>query len=656
MKQFARKLIAFAEIVQSLLLLFFAGSAIQAFALFRHFDSATPLAYRILQLGFYIGVCALTFTAGVLLWRSRPLGLKLSAIAQGIQIPVIASTAFSFAVKLGFGIWVFCNFATGFVGFHAAPIGDTELALVFGGASVAPVVEINVLAVCILVWLVRAMRRERPGYVEKPKASLPRRVSRFALKSLLGLAAVVLIPVLALWTYNRFDEAPTPSAQHWFAPVQHTVQDVENAWLYMLGLRAAENDDPIAFGRRRLNAYEARKAQRGDFPPSTEEDDLSPDPLPFQQDDTQGKQVDLCDPDKRDCLEWAKTAAVQLVELERANALLLRRYETLLDMSRIDDVSTPSSDEPLPDTDKEAALYRALILRDLANPATRADALKRMAHVVEFWQRVEQPAPSLWMKVIAERTRERYMRILDGLINQSGESGLNSLHDVIDLILREPTPAQREWEGVLHREALQFRNTIDKGIFPGPIDAIRYCQSGCLKGWLIAQFFVPQATRNLYARLWDAVLEVHDGDPRKISEANARVSQIVESAMPLTGSAKETLRRISYNATGKIMTIIALPAYLQYLDIQHDTEALRRMLLLKISALKQYISAQKMPEYLAQQLDVLVDPYTGEPFGWDAATREIRFAPRSKKWKDAPFDVTYPIEIGAVRARVHGRK
>jgi hypothetical protein len=116
----------------------------------------------------------------------------------------------------------------------------------------------------------------------------------------------------------------------------------------------------------------------------------------------------------------------------------------------------------------------------------------------------------------------------------------------------------------------------DKTIFPGPIDALRYCQSGCLKGWLIAQFYAPQGTRNLYARLWDAMLEVHNGDPRDKAEASARVSQTFDSAMPLAGGAKETMRRMSYNATGKILVLIALPAYAEYLDIQHDRSALIR--------------------------------------------------------------------------------
>ncbi|MEO8673282.1 MAG: hypothetical protein ABI411_18355, partial [Tahibacter sp.] len=566
------------------------------------------------------------------------------------------STALTYAVKLGFGVWISCNFSTGFLLFNASLIGDTEMGLVFGGEPVAPVVGLNVLAVGILFWLFGAMRRARPGYVEKPKTALSGRAFRFAWKSLLVLLVIVLVPLLGLWIFNRIDESSTRSAERWFAPTPHTLPDAENAWLYMLGFGAAENEDPIAFGRRRLDAYEARITQHGPHPASAEEEALKADPLAFQSKDAKGNTVEFCDPDTTDCLSWAKTEVTALGDLERANALLLARYDTLLGMIRVDDLATPSLDDTFPDTNKEANLYRSLILRDLSNPATRANALQRMARVIAFWRHMEEPAQGLIMKAIADRTQERYLRILDALIHQSGESGLNALHEVIDVALRAPTPAQREWEPVLHREALQFGLTLDRSVFTNPIDAARYCEKDCLKQWLIAQFYTRQATRNLYARLWDAVLVVHNGEPKDMSAANARVSEIVESAMPLTASAKQTLRRMAYNATGEILTVIALPAYAEYINNQHDTEALRRMLLLKIAALKEHVSAQKMPEFLAQRGDTLSNPYTGEPFEWDTAKHEIHFDAKSKKWKVINFGVSYVAESGGAVVRVRGKK
>jgi hypothetical protein len=112
---------------------------------------------------------------------------------------------------------------------------------------------------------------------------------------------------------------------------------------------------------------------------------------------------------------------------------------------------------------------------------------------------------------------------------------------------------------------------------------------------------------------------------------------------------------MAYNLSGRVVTISAMPDYSDYLYMQHDTEALRRMLLLKISALKERTPVQNMPEFLAQRRDTLCDPYTGEAFTWDAAAHQIRFVPKSKRWKKDFFAVTYAHEIAAVSARAHGR-
>src|SRR5690349_24731 len=126
MRSWLQKLVALGEILQPLLPFRFACEAIQAFASLRQFDADTPLSYRVLQFGFYVAVCALTFVAGVQLWRSKASGFKLSILAQALQIPVVNSAAFSYAIKFACGVWIFCNLDTGLVGFHASLVDDTE--------------------------------------------------------------------------------------------------------------------------------------------------------------------------------------------------------------------------------------------------------------------------------------------------------------------------------------------------------------------------------------------------------------------------------------------------------------------------------------------------------------------------------------------------
>lgn len=637
-----QRLIAFGEIVQPLVFFLYTGETIRAMAMLSHFSGGTLGVYRVMQFAFYVGACALSLAAGVQLWRSRPSGFRLSIAAQALQIPVISSAAFSYAIKFMCGVWVFYRFDTGFLGFHANLIDRVEFALIVHGDPVPPEVQINLLAVAILIWSVRALRRQRPGYVEKPKGPLPQRLWRFAKRAALVLLLLTLIPLVSFWIYNRIDEKPTPAAEHWFAPIARDVPDAENAWLYMLGLHAAKEDNPIAFGRQRLDAYEARIARPGPRQePDATEKALFEDALPFVQKDAQGKGFVFCDADKEDCLAWGAVNAERLRDLERSNAVLMQRYETLLGMSRIKDMSTPSVDEPLPDTTREAALYRNLIWRDLGDAATRPAALRRIARAVEFAQYADASGTSLQMKMLGERTRELYMRVLDTLVDHAGATGIDALRDTIDVVLRAPAPAQREWEPTLHREALRLNTALAESVFPGPIDAWRYCTKACFSNWVIAQLYVPQASRNTAAQLWDARLALHDGDPRDMAALSAAVSQIIDATMPLASSARETARRMSYNMSGKTLVAIATPSYDDYLTFQHDVEALRRMLLLKIAALDEHVPAQKMSEFLAQHRETLGNPYNDEAFAWDEATKEIRFVPKSKKWNKDLLTVAY---------------
>src|SRR5581483_5549563 len=143
--------------------------------------------------------------------------------------------------------------------------------------------------------------------------------------------------------------------------------------------------------------------------PDPTEKALDADPLPFVQKDESGHDLPYtCDSDKEDCVAWAAKNAEQLAELERANTLLMQRYDTLLGMTRFEDSSTPSIAEPLPGVTHEAALYRSLVWRDIADPARRPAALQRMVRAVEFAQRQGANATSLQMKIFSERTRERY--------------------------------------------------------------------------------------------------------------------------------------------------------------------------------------------------------------------------------------------------------
>ncbi len=596
---------------------------------------------------FEVAIPAATLVGGILLWKLRPAGVRLSACAQVPQLVLVVSHTVTYKMVMGVGLLLFANVQTGIVG-AKAELGDVVTTLAFG-QPVQTVIQINLVAIWILYYLLRTLFRDVDGdsihfasATDRERVPMPRRLRRFAVRSVAVLLTIVIVPAFALWVYNRFDEKATPESMHWFVPMDHSVADKDNAWLYMIGIGAGAADDPTIRGRQIVDAFEAREASPMLLPPSEQESALKIDPLPFVSTNTDNKKVDIfCNLDSEDCVAWARKNEDDLDWLETANAIRLHRFETMIAMTNFEELSTPANDSPLPDSGSDDALYRALILRDVGYPSKRAAAIGRLNHLAEFWQRVEEPAPGLLMKVLADHGRERCMRILDATANLVSGDDMDLLGDSARVVLQAPTPAQQEWEYVFRNEAVRFDRVLDKSIFAGPIDAARYCQSKCFASWLMAQFFERRATRNLGARIWDAMLAVHMADPRDIPAAQKHLSEVFEAISPLTDSGSESMRRISYNAVGRVLMSISLPAYSDHLYVQHDVEDLRRMVSTKLSAMREHVPPAKMDDFLSAQPESLRDVYTGGPFVWEPEASEIRFMPKAKKWKQPYFAVSY---------------
>jgi hypothetical protein len=603
---------------------------------------------------FSLSLAALSFYAGLRLWRLQPSGLRWSSWIQALQIPFYSSAAFSYKAKLGVGFWLFCHPQTWFVGFTAA-LAEFSLGLWFGGDTETPSIAVNLLAVALVVYLMRTMAREQRAAQAgarladeiRAQRAVPRpwplRILRFAFKTIMVLLAMVLIPVFAWWIYNRIDEAPTQEAIRWFAPLPHGVADADNAWLYLMGLGAAADTDPIAFGRQRVDAYEARERERGMQPASAAEQALKKDPVPFQSADVDGNKLTfICDLEQPGCLRWARESAKNLEKLEQLNALRLARYRKLLQLQSFEEVSTPSEGNLNPDIGNDNALYRALILRDLNEPTRRGDAFERLAALSDFWRRVGAQAQGMVMKQIAARMLLGAARVVDGFVDEYGVGAIDAAHDSIATVLRASSVAQHDLELPLRRDALGFKRMLDK-IMLGPIDTLRFCHPvngvSCLKEWLIAQAYAPQATLNERASLFQGELERYRADARDYDAAGQRWGELMERHMFL-GKAHESARALAYNMTGKTLAYISVGAAVWSGQL-YDTDGVQRLVSAKLAALSQHIPPAALPNWLAALPDASSNPY-GDGFHLDPALREIYFEPHSPRWNKPTLSVAYP--------------
>jgi hypothetical protein len=661
MNRFALRSIAAAEIAGG-----FAAFVLECISLY--FTLTVPGAHAAMSdlapdAVFSLGLSALAFFAGLRLWRLKPSGLRWSTWVQALQIPFYTSAAFSYKAKLGVGLWLFCHPQTWFVGFTAG-LAEISLGLWFGGDSETPSVAVNALAVALLVYLMRTIARERRAAQNgirladaiRAQHAVPRpwplRVLRFVFKTVLILLAIVLIPVFAWWIYNRIDEAPTQEASRWFAPLPHHVADADNAWLSLVGLGAAADTDPIAFGRQRVDANEARQRERGMQPVSEAEKALRKDPVPFQSADGDGNKLTVtCDLEQPGCLGWARESAKNLEKLEQLNTLRLARYRKLLEMRSFEEVSTPSDDDPNPDTGNDNALYRALILRDLNEPARRAVAFVRLAALAEFWQRVGAQAQGMVMKQIAARMLLGAARVFDAFVDEYGVGAIDVGRDAVATVLRASSAAQHDLELPLRRDALRFKQMLDKNML-GPLDTLRFCKptngTSCLQEWLIAQAYAPQATLNERASLFEGELERYRADARDYDAAGQRWGELMERHMFL-GKARESARALAYNLTGKTLAYISVEAAM-WSGRLYDIDGVQRLVSAKITALAQHIPPAALPDWLAALPDASSNPYS-DGFHWDPALHEIYFEPHSR-WNGPTLSVAYPERANVDSYRV----
>jgi len=473
------------------------------------------------------------------------------------------------------------------------------------------------------------------------------RVLRRLLRFMFWVTLVLGLPY-AIWAiYNCFDEVETAQARHWGAPYSNVVPDKANAWLYLLGIGAAENDDPIAMGRRRLDAFETRR-RMDPVPPAGVAEQAGP--LPHIGPDRAVDGVNhLCDVRKTDCVAWTAQHAVMLDRLATANRVRLLRYETMLSMPHWDEKATP--DTVSLDADfKIAFLHLDLLASGWRGGEDPQQVVAALAKTVSFWRRVAEQSHELLSKILAARLIEHGQRILGSIVERLSVAQLRSMQGDLDAILAPQTAMQADLEMVAKEEYLRFAAGTERDLRVGTI--LRECVAGnvkdragapegigrCAIRVLVLPGYVRQATLNLraeHATVMAACLSMPpeqfktDCPPMRSAAFEAGLAPVLRHPK---GRLSENWGYFAYNLVGRILVVMSVPDLSRYKDRLHDQDAVRRMLAIKLRALQARLPATAMPGFLADQPRELRNPYTGEPFGWEG--EDITYAPAdSQYWK-----------------------
>lgn len=478
----------------------------------------------------------------------------------------------------------------------------------------------------------------KTGFAQQPVRPWWRRALRVVFWSLVTL----LTPLTCFVIHNRIDEAPSELALKFGNMPLRPVADADNAWLAMVGLGAADDVDPIVWGRQKVDAFNAipmRSADDASEPAieSSQSDayvPIWPDPKPPIDDR-------FCPKRDVDCLQWAQDRAPRLKRYQQANAVLLTRIDALMQLPEWQAGYQQRVETPMLDWGILAAQLDLLAL-DLAEAQASASdsavdaSLQKLAGAVEFWQRVRTQPQDLFSILMSGKLIERAYWIANAWLDRAGHEQITRHGPVLDRVFN-PASEPLNWQRVVADQYLGFRNSM-AGSVPGLGRALHNCVTGsaqgeCLEGLLTSASYAPQATYNLQAINCEQMLRMLEASPRDYEEVSAEAGQVMQAVFPQFDDVGTLLSQLSYNFSGRVLAAISIPS-LDWSQREHDLDALRRMLVLKRRAIESGVNTEGLADFLKAQDASLHNPLTLKPFDWDPQAKVLWFAPSaSMDWK-----------------------
>ena len=459
--------------------------------------------------------------------------------------------------------------------------------------------------------------------------------------------ALILLPALLWFLYNRIDEAPSAAARELSArlepPAPLAVND--NAWLHLLGLGAAEAADSLQYATARV-AAELARSRLSEKERATAVSAL--EPLAHVGPDPAAKDAPLpCPVREVDCIEKLTSARSLIESLRASNRVRLDRFERALALREWQILFPPTLEAPNASSRTEK-FYLDALTSDLAQALKSNDqsrslqALQGFADWVEFWRAAQTAAPDLVTIMVAAVHIESAQRIAGDLLDHLKVGQLAALDSPLDRVLAAPLKPQN-WQQAMAREHRGF------GLMMADVSlgaTVKGCLTGslandCWRRLYASVAYAPQATLNRHAELTVAMGDWLASDPRKLATANERYAQVMEAAMPPFGDAAKLPGFFAHNPAGKILAVIAIPASPWGMRLQ-DQEAVRRMIVLKREAMRARIQVTRMPDFLAQQPAALRNPITGAAFDFNPNTHELEYAPADETyWKQKQLSIGY---------------
>lgn len=426
------------------------------------------------------------------------------------------------------------------------------------------------------------------------------RIALWLFASTLGAATLLYLVLLGI---NWRDEPPSAAAikLQTMYDARAKVADVDNGFVYAMGMAERPDADPQAEGMRRVtlarqptSSYEfyegfnlARSAQLQAF-------------------------INACKQATAACLSRLETDDEMLSEWLRSEAWLLQRYETLLTYTDWSATVPFRLNLALP-------LYSRLLdgqslwLATAWQAAEKQDAAavrELLARDLRFWRRTLQSSDLVIDKMIAVAAINRHFTLGSLVLRQLPAAAIATA--VPPEWNAELSTAERSMARCFATE-WAFGDTILK-----QMRGARNPETSFLSWYLTMPLYQPQASSNKRANYIAELTDMLDTPylqfAATMSQARAAEQRLAESVRPIPGP---------YNFVGEGLFAPESYEYSAYAARVSDIEGVRRAVVLASNLRSRGVTAEQMTRALAES--DLRTPYSNAPFEWDATQSSIVF-------------------------------